>query len=302
MAVCLIGLGSNIGDRTAYLRDAVRLLGKLPETQLLRISSAASTPPAGGPTEQGAYLNAAALIETSLAPKFLLDQLQRMEGELGRERVVRWGARTIDLDLLLYDNLEIEDAKLTLPHPRMAFRRFVLEPAAEIAPDIIYPINGWTIARLRDHIGNPNRQIALAPCVTANCQVSDATELLASLANVPNVHSCFRGRETTAAPFPGQWVVSDEWRMQEFFEQLEASLDGDKAAVEFIERFVEQPPPKLVVVWTPEIAGFCHARSAALEFLDLARHSSGCGPVLWIPGVPLEQARSEVIAAMVAME
>ena len=273
MAVCLIGLGSNIGDRTAYLRDAVRLLGKLPETQLLRISSAASTPPAGGPTEQGDYLNAAALIETSLAPEVLLDQLQRLEGELGRERLVRWGARTIDLDLLLYDNLELEEPRLTLPHQRMAFRRFVLEPAAEIAPDMVYPINGWTITRLLENLDQPRRRIDLAPSATAKCAVDFGSQLLHTVQSL-------RGSET--------WHVTDAWPLQALAE-AESNEHPSSPAEELAANV-----PTLAVVWQPEVTDH-------LRVLDRARRLPISGPVLWLPGISQEQAAQEVFAAMSAM-
>src|SRR5262245_24890681 len=148
MANCLLSLGSNLGDRGAHLQASLRCLGSLPQTSLIAQSSFRDTNPVGGPAAQDPYLNAAALIETSLALHQLLAQLQRIENELGRIRTERWGPRTIDLDLLLYDQLEIESPELTLPHPRMSFRRFVLEPAAEIAAEMVYPINGWTIRRL----------------------------------------------------------------------------------------------------------------------------------------------------------
>ena len=95
--------------------------------------------PIGGPAGQEPFLNAAALLETSLPPAELLARLQRIELHLGRTRETRWAARTLDLDLLLYDNLVLNTPYLTLPHPRMAFRRFVLEPAAEVAPEMAHP-------------------------------------------------------------------------------------------------------------------------------------------------------------------
>ncbi|WP_254508354.1 2-amino-4-hydroxy-6-hydroxymethyldihydropteridine diphosphokinase [Anatilimnocola floriformis] len=163
MANCLLSLGSNLGDRGAHLQAALRSLSSLPQTVLLAQSSFRDTKPVGGPAAQDPFLNAAALIETSLSAQQLLAELQRIENELGRVRTERWGPRTIDLDLLLYDKLELESPELTLPHPRMSFRRFVLEPANEIAAEMVYPINGWTIARLLENICKLPAEIALSP-------------------------------------------------------------------------------------------------------------------------------------------
>ena len=93
----------------------------------------------GGPPDQGEFLNAAAVMETSITPLRFLEQLQRIESRHGRQRAERWAARTLDIDLLLYGDEVIETPMLTVPHPRMSFRRFVLEPAAEIAPRMFIP-------------------------------------------------------------------------------------------------------------------------------------------------------------------
>jgi 2-amino-4-hydroxy-6-hydroxymethyldihydropteridine diphosphokinase len=110
------------------------------------------TKPVGGPAGQSEFLNGAALLGTSLTPQQLHAVLQQVEAAAGRTRESRWAPRTLDLDLLIYDDLVIDTPDLTLPHPRMSFRRFVLEPAAEIAPDVRHPTIGWTIQELRDHL------------------------------------------------------------------------------------------------------------------------------------------------------
>ena len=88
--------------------------------------------------------------------------MQKVEADLGRQRIEHWGPRTIDLDLLLYDNLTLADPDLVIPHPRMAWRRFVLEPAAEVAPEMLHPGTGWTIARLLDHLNQTPWYLAIA--------------------------------------------------------------------------------------------------------------------------------------------
>ena len=162
MANCLIALGSNLGDRAAQLRQATAELSSLPATRLIARSTWRETPPIGGPAGQGPFLNAAALLSTSLAPAALLAELRRIEMESGRVRVDRWAARSLDVDLLLYDNAVIQTAELQVPHPRMAFRRFVLEPASEIAAWMIHPESGWTIGELLQHLNRGANRIAVA--------------------------------------------------------------------------------------------------------------------------------------------
>jgi pantoate--beta-alanine ligase len=162
MSQALLALGSNLGDRAAALDRAVELLRQVAEITVLRVSKWHETDPVGGPARQGAYLNGAALIETSLEPHALLRELQRIEAELGRIRSERWGPRTIDLDLLLYDALVLDTANLTIPHPRMSQRRFVLAPAAEIAPEMLDPVSGRS---LRDLCASLERSVALVTTI-----------------------------------------------------------------------------------------------------------------------------------------
>ena len=162
MAHCLIALGSNLGDRAAQLRQATAELARLPSTRLVARSRWHETPPIGGPTGQGPFLNAAALLATSLAPTALHGELRRIEAILGRVRNERWAARALDVDLLLYDSVVIQSANLEIPHPRMAFRRFVLEPAAEIAPWMIHPGSEWTVGALLQHLNCGAEVVAIA--------------------------------------------------------------------------------------------------------------------------------------------
>lgn len=126
----VIALGSNLGDRVGFLRYAVSQL-----EGIVSLSQVFETDPVGGPDDQGPYLNMAALIETELDPYALIRRLQRIEAEAGRQRVIHWGPRTLDLDLLFYDDVTITGAELTVPHPRFAERRFVLAPLSEVAPE-----------------------------------------------------------------------------------------------------------------------------------------------------------------------
>ncbi len=146
--LALIGLGSNLGDRKAILNAAVSSLGETSGVEVHAVSRYHETAPVGGPAGQGPFLNAAMALETTLSPFALHDRLQGIERDAGRVRVVRWGERTLDLDLLLYGDLTVETEALRIPHPRMPFRRFVLAPLAEVAPSAVDPLTHRIVAEL----------------------------------------------------------------------------------------------------------------------------------------------------------
>ncbi len=133
MTVAYVGLGANLGDREKTIRAAV---AELPD--VVAVSPLRETDPVGV-TDQPRFLNGVAALETELAPRELLDVLLAVERQLGRERRERWGPRTIDLDLLLYGDEVIEEDGLKIPHPRLHERRFVLEPLADLAPQLVVP-------------------------------------------------------------------------------------------------------------------------------------------------------------------
>jgi 2-amino-4-hydroxy-6-hydroxymethyldihydropteridine diphosphokinase len=159
----LIGLGSNLGDREATLEAATTLLRDSPGIAVRAVSSYHETAPAGGPAEQHTYLNAAAALETREDASSLLGRLREIEACLGRVRTVRWGERTIDLDLLLFGDAIIDTPEVTVPHPRMAVRRFVLAPMAEIAPEAVDPLTRRTVADLLANLDRRPGVVALAP-------------------------------------------------------------------------------------------------------------------------------------------
>lgn len=147
--VAYVALGSNLGDRRAHLDAAVEAMKGLPGTAVEAVSPYFDTEPVG-PAPQGRYLNAAAELRTRLGPRALLDALLAIERLRGRVRtpVVRWGPRTLDLDLLLFGGAVIAEPGLTVPHPRLGERLFVLEPLACIAPDAVIPGVGATVSSL----------------------------------------------------------------------------------------------------------------------------------------------------------
>lgn len=175
MARCLIALGSNLGDRAATLDAAIDRLSIAPNCQVTAVSRWLPSEPVGAVDAGGEFINGAALLETSLTPQELHILLQRIETEHGRVRRTRWEARTLDLDLLLYDQQTVSTSALSVPHPRMSYRRFVLEPAAEIAGDWVHPTIGWTLEELRHHLDDGADFVAiLSPLEAARREVATA--------------------------------------------------------------------------------------------------------------------------------
>jgi len=130
-----IGLGSNLGDRRAHLQAAVEALRA--GGDLVGVSPLYETAPVGGPEDQGPYLNVVVELSTAAGPRELLERCRALETAAGRVRTVRWGPRTLDADVLLVDGWEVAEADLTVPHPRLWERRFVVQPLADLAPDLV---------------------------------------------------------------------------------------------------------------------------------------------------------------------
>jgi 2-amino-4-hydroxy-6-hydroxymethyldihydropteridine diphosphokinase len=147
-----IALGANLGDRQANIRAALAKLEQTPGVNVTKVSTLMENPAVGGPADSPPFLNAAAELVTSLTPTGLLAALLAVEQSLGRVREMKWGPRAIDLDLLLYGDRVVDAPGLSVPHPLMHERTFVLQPLVQIAPDVVHPASKRTIRELLDDL------------------------------------------------------------------------------------------------------------------------------------------------------
>lgn len=152
MPHCLISFGSNLGDRGQTLAIAAREIRDWPGISQFRASRLFETPAIGGPVGQPSFLNAAAAFQTNLPAAEVLHRLQRLEISLGRVRDQRWGARKIDLDVILHGRLVGGATDLLVPHPRYTARAFVLQPALDVAAEFVDPRFGWSLQQLARHL------------------------------------------------------------------------------------------------------------------------------------------------------
>ncbi len=216
MADCLIAFGSNQGDSGAIHELVTKSFESSADIDLIAASSTIKTVPVGGRKGQNEYLNGVFRIQTTLDPRELHGQLMGMELKLGRAKRQRWDARIVDLDLLLFGDQIIAEQDLTVPHPRMSFRRFVLEPATEIAAEMVHPDSGLSISELLDRINQRENyllwvtdRISQSRAIADQCGeiLSDWTiEFVDSLPKQPNsipklvVRDVGRQRLPTQAP------------------------------------------------------------------------------------------------------
>ena len=205
--ICYIGLGANLGDCKRTLRRAIERIKKIPAVKLLRVSSFYKSEP-WGVVNQPNYLNAAIKLSTELEPPALLDELQRIESELGRVRREHWGARTIDLDILLIDGREFSSERLTVPHKFLFERDFAMIPLKEIFPTLEVNLRGDNVIRTA---GSPvDFKLKLVACVDKNFGLGRDGKLLfripEDLKNFRRLtlgHTIIYGRKTLAT-FPNQ--------------------------------------------------------------------------------------------------
>lgn len=164
MNTAYLGLGSNLGNRLAFLRGGRDALVEHPDIELVQTASVYETEAIGGPPDNPLFLNTVLQVATSLQPDRLLAACLAVEDEFGRSRPVRWAPRTLDIDILFYNDLVICEERLTIPHPRLQERAFVLAPLQEIAPDFRHPLLDQTVTELA---AGSTGVAALAPVRTA---------------------------------------------------------------------------------------------------------------------------------------
>lgn len=146
-----LALGSSMGDKSAYLQQAVREIDALTGCQVIKVSELIATAPYGGAAENE-FLNGAMKIRTLLTPQELLEEIHQIESGAGRERMIHWGDRTLDIDILLYDDLVLDSEELQIPHAEMHKRDFVLVPMVQIAPYVRHPLSGKTMKELKEEL------------------------------------------------------------------------------------------------------------------------------------------------------
>ncbi len=190
-----IAVGTNLGDRAQHLERALAALRGLPRTRVRGVSSWRETDPVGGPAGQGRYLNGAVLVETELAPRELLEALLAIEAAEGRVRTAgqRDGPRTLDLDLVVHGEAVVDEPGLVLPHPRAEERAFVLEPLAEIAPDLRFPRSGRTVAEALARLRAPTSTRALATPAAARAWCADERARGVRIGFVPTMGALHEG-------------------------------------------------------------------------------------------------------------
>ena len=169
MPECFIALGGNQGNVRETFSQALDRLNQHPEIALIKTSQWFETAPVGSQTD-ATFLNGAAHLSVTLSPQKLLHELQNVETEMGRNRGIRWSARPLDLDLILYDQLISDSDALVIPHPACWYRRFVLDPLMEIAPDVMHPVKKITIKELQQRLLNQPFRLSIAGLATIDAE------------------------------------------------------------------------------------------------------------------------------------
>ncbi len=331
MACALVAIGSNLGDRRRQLDAAVAALRQSSDVRVVGVSRWHETAPVGGPAGQGAFLNGALLLETALAPERLRQQLAAVEASLGRKRPPdeagpRWQARLLDLDLLLYDDLILATPALTVPHPRMALRRFVLEPAAEVAPALVHPLFGWRIDELLRHLDASRPYVALVG-VPGSGKTRLAEHLAArfggrailrpaqslpaaspSLAGEIEFLRNLAGRTPAAVGSAASgWEIGDFW-LDQTLAYAELRLPADELEsfrAEFSRSAASRAAPRLRVLLTssdPSVlpGAMTEAKRLQEKLIEVASRP-GIGPLLRVSTDDAQNVLTETEAALTAM-
>lgn len=310
MPLCLIGLGANLGEPAETLRSALDALASQPGIEFLAASSFLETKPIGGPVGQGTFLNACATIRTERSPRETIQTLLEIEASLGRTRRTRWEARKLDLDLLLYGDAICREQGVEIPHPRMASRRFVLDPAAEIAPGMIHPTTGWTIGAMARHLleapnvamltGLPGVDASTIAKRLAN-RGDETLSIRSALAPAGGddashdraVADAFAAAAESLGSLPPTVVILDFWLGESLLWMEENS--PEKAKVLFL--LAEQRAPKLLIdLYLPD------ENQPAAERWRQVLKAHAPAPWIRVNATNPEAAEVEIVAALQAMQ
>jgi 2-amino-4-hydroxy-6-hydroxymethyldihydropteridine diphosphokinase len=277
-----------------------------PDIEVIAQSAWYTYPPVGGPPGQGDYLNGALLLGTRLDAESLAKRLRDVELAAGRSRVTRWAARTLDCDLLLYGEQQIQTSSLTVPHPRMIARRFVLEPAAEIAGDLVHPELGWTIRQLLDHINTSKSYFAFVGSDQA--RVQQLVRDVAAQTNARLIESDFDPLNDSIWP-----------QQLEFAQRFAETIDAGRNLVDdhvvlscgwYWQPLLHAPPrerdrclyelgrtaPKL----EPRLIVMCDSKASNLGQCLRQLPASLQRPTLWLSDTPAE-ALQDAVGAVISM-
>lgn len=299
MPRCLISLGANLGDPLSSMKQALHWLKKSFGEASVNASRFYRTPAIGGPENQQEFLNAVVALETDQSPWDVWHVIRDVEQRMGRTRNLRWEARAIDIDVLLYEDQRIWTPHFKIPHPRMSMRRFVLEPALEVAANWVEPVSGWSIQKLFEHVtaGPPSILVC-----------GDAAQDLPSCTQDALQQLSLSTSQTFSFPNcePADLNKSDPWFCTLPWTQLAPSLcipalDLLRLQFEIPKVLVvaAAPPPDIDVAWEDWLR--CWADALGMRSSSAAKMQWN-GPRYLLPMQDRQWATHELVAAVQAMQ
>ena len=280
MPSSLVSLGANLGNTLETMRSASRLIKDAFENSRIELSPIFKTPPVGGPSGQGDFLNSVVRIDHALSVWEVWERIKRIENELGRQRFRRWESRRIDIDLLMHDQDRVWTPHLKVPHPRMSMRTFVIHPACEIAPDWIDPVSGVSIRELSNRLRNTH-----PPRISIACNTKSLSDRIATVLR----HGDLVNQKCVQLFFCDE---PSEWSKQSPHADLHMAC-------------VEIPDPESIqwedycLPWALAM-GFVNSSSVKTSD-DLHPSDRGLGARYLLPGIDVEWVCHEIQAALLAL-